>query len=268
MSDETHPTSADQATHRRLWREVLCEHGAIVPLELWGLVKAEDDLRGLHDRETEEADLKGSIEDFVLKKWPSILANIQSQAANPRVSKVKRSGQRTYRKPLAHRLRRLGFIVPRIVPGPNLLRRSLDSGHTRLPRGTWPSLADDWNSAHPADVCSPDDLRVLFWHARRDDHLLRETYFDRLFARWGRYLWHEEEKKGGPHSPGDRLKLMALMADATDEYIREHRERQQRTQSLPPLSEKYRRSKEYNRALSKQQKTRHLPKPKPRARKG
>jgi hypothetical protein len=65
--------------------------------------------------------------------------------------------------------------------------------------------------------------------------------------------------------------LADLVADYTKDYIRlypEHREHQERTQSLPPLSEEYMRSDEYLGARREhQQHTRHLGKSKPRARK-
>ena len=273
MHEGTQLTRSQQATVRRLWLEEQRRSGVTVPVELWCLVEAEDYFRGVLDSDVEEDDLRGAIAAFIENKWPRIAPLIHHQATTPRASGLKRGPHRIYRKPLPHRLGMLELIAPRVVPAQNLLHRSLDTGRARLPRGTWPQLADAWNTTHPLDLRSPDDFRALLWQARRDDHL-RETYFDRLFARWARYVWGHEWKnvklfqRLGLDSPEDRLEFMALAGENTDEYIRRHREHQERTQSLPPLSEEYMRSDEYIGARREhQQRTRHLGKSKTRARK-
>ena len=267
MSKEGKLTGSQQATVRRLWLEEQRRSGVTVPVELWGLVPVETYLSGAHNEEVEKADLRGDIAEFIENKWPIIAPLIHHQATTPRASAPDNGPLRTYRKPFPDRLRFLAFIAPRIVPAPNLLRRSLDTG-PRLPRGTWPEVAKAWNGAHPHSRHRPDDFRVFLANARRDNYL-RESYFDGLFARWAGRVWGPEWKNPtlfkrlGLRLPEDRLKVLALTEDDTDTYIRERRERQEPTHSLPPLSDDYLRSKQYLDARRKQlERTRHLGKSK------
>jgi hypothetical protein len=140
-----------------------------------------------HDTEVDLRDFAQDVDGFIGQELPLIMALVQRLAANPQAGnlpeRVKLRGRtRVYQKPFERRLRILDFVAQHRVPFEHLLQRSLDTAGRRI---GWDDMCAKWNSEHPDDVMKPEQLRVMYERARREQYL-RETYFDGKFRDWAK----------------------------------------------------------------------------------
>lgn len=198
--------------------------------------------------------------------------------ANPgrkphRVPKLKLTGKPPVREKNRERNARiLAFVAERVMPFKLLMDGKVRPG--RIGRGgvPWQKLFEEWNQVYSHRLDQFDSwtaLRRAYYRAAANPYLAQEfltalqesatgamALWFSLAKQWNaRHTssWAAALKDGLGKAP---LAVLKTLAEYTDECKRLHHARQQRTRSLPPLSDKYRRSKEYNRALSKQQKAR------------
>jgi len=239
---------------------------------------------------SDAAKLKDAFRRWVFAHTAGVIMHImQLRSQEPktiRLRKRKAKGEPLSPEAHARNLEVAWFVVEHCLPVALLVKGQLKYGRHGPYGLPWDLFAQKWRLTHShRKPYSEKVLPVMYSRAAADSHVAYEVLrkFEQSTTGGLAFLlrdirqgdtpqataWTREVRDFfGGHSLADLRRLLNLVADQRAEYIRLHRERQERTQSLPPLSEKYRRSKEYNRALSKQQRTRHLPKSKPPARKG
>jgi len=169
-----------------IWRRKEREFGVRVPSDLKPLAEQHYSEQS-HDPAVDLRDFEDAVDEFIGHDLPLILAYAQAEAANPHAEKlpdsVKLRGQtRIYEKPFKRRLRILDFVAQRAVPFAYLLQRELSSAGRRI---DWKSLCAEWNKAHPNDEMTPEQLRVMYERARREEYLVA-TYFDGKFRDWAK----------------------------------------------------------------------------------